>query len=106
MAIGQMDRRVVLKTYTESRDAYGQPIKTWSTLATVWAKVMTDSGGEGQDNKQEIARSRVLITIRYRSDIDEMTKVTYDSQDYDIINIKEIGRREYQELTTTLRDNQ
>jgi len=108
MAIGQLDRQIILANYTETADAVGYMSKSWTDAATVWAKVVTQSGTEGQDNQQEIARSRVMFTIRFRNDItiDESTRIEYKSDYYDIVSIKEIGREEYLELTATKRDNQ
>jgi hypothetical protein len=37
--IGHLRSRVVIQSYTESVNAFGERAKTWTTAATVWAKV-------------------------------------------------------------------
>lgn len=35
---GELDRRITIERATETRDEYNSPVRTWATLATVWAK--------------------------------------------------------------------
>lgn len=42
--IGQMTSRVTVQSRTMAADAYGQPVATWATVRTVWARVEFVSG--------------------------------------------------------------
>ena len=101
--VGAMDRRITLQTATETQDGYGEPVPTWSTLATVWASVRPERASEQFEGDQEHATRQTIFRIRYRSDVNEKTRISYGSQVYDITGIIEIGRREALDLTATVR---
>ena len=79
---GDLDRRIVIQSLTESIDDYGQAVQTFSTLATVWSKVEEKSGSEGEEGDQIKAVKGVNFTIRYRTGITEKMRVSYDSNTY------------------------
>jgi len=100
--IGDMDRRIVIRNYTEAQDGYGDVKLTFGTLATVWAKVEYSALKEAGIGEKETAVYRVDFTIRYRSDLDEAMQISYDSKTFDIENISEVGRKEYQVIRAKL----
>jgi SPP1 family predicted phage head-tail adaptor len=83
-------------------DAYGQPVESFSTLASVWAKIEYKSEVEKFENEQLRAVSSIDFTIRYRTDITEQMRISYDSNTYQITGIAEIGRGEGLKLKTKL----
>lgn len=101
--IGDLDRRVAIRTYATTENDFGEPIDTWSTLATVWARVdygVTARGFDDEDIEQgkETSFSGVEVCIRYRDDLTEKMKLRIDSEDYDIKNIAKMddrGRNRY-----------
>lgn len=99
---GQLDRRVTLQTRTTAANAYNEPVETWSDLMTVWAKVEYPISGSDEETEKglNIARRRVYFTIRHRTDIGFIERVTYDSGTYDIERIAELGRNDFLKLTT------
>jgi SPP1 family predicted phage head-tail adaptor len=103
MAIGNLDRRIVIQTSTVSRDAYGEAIPTWSTLRTVWAWIRPVAVSEGEKSNKITASDTVRFVVRYRSDYTEKMRIVYNSNTYEIKGIQEVGRREYQELTAERR---
>ena len=106
VGIGQLDRRITISSYTAAKDEYGQDVKTFSTLISCWAKVAVMGGSEGQQDQQELSIRNVEFIVRYYSSINESCRITYDSKVYDIVNISEIGRRNYLKIMATLRTNQ
>ena len=46
---GQLDRRITIQTFSEATDAFGQEVKTFSTLGSVWANVKERVGREGEE---------------------------------------------------------
>lgn len=101
MEIGKLDRRVVIRSYTETQDAYGESIKTFSDLATVWAKYVGLSGRENYNTDQRMASFDAKFIIRYRSNITPQHKIVFDGATYDIKAINMIGRKRYLEILAT-----
>lgn len=99
MQPGKMDRRVTFQEVTESRSASGQVTETWSDLCRVSAQVRFDRGAEGTEGSGEQARSTQLFRIRYRSDITNKHRLTYNDATYDILSVQELGRRDGLEIT-------
>ena len=99
MRIGQSDRRITVERYTTSTNAYGERVQTWSTLLTVWAELMKT--GEGMTERittsQDMPVQRLRFKIRSSSDsrgIKADDRVLYNSKDYNIQGIEEIGRND------------
>jgi len=100
MATGNLDRRITLANYTQTGDgSFGEVTKTYTTLATVWAWIRFKEGNERLFQTKETVSADCIFTIRYRTSITEKTRITYDSVNYDILHIAEVGRRKYLELT-------
>ena len=99
---GQLDRRITLQSRTVAADAYNEPVETWATLATVWAKVEYPVTGSDEATAENlnVASRRVDFTIRYRSDVGFIERVIYNSGTYDIERIAELGRDNHLKLTT------
>ena len=100
---GQMDRLIVIQRSTATRDTVGQEIVTWSTHATVWAHVTPIGGSELLKNQRDVAPLTSKFVIRYISTITEKDRISYDSRYWDILAIRELGRREGMELTAEVR---
>jgi SPP1 family predicted phage head-tail adaptor len=105
MTIGEMDREVVLKTKTTTKDDWNYDTVTFVTLATVWAKKIDRLAGELISENQLISRNRTDWIIRHRTDVIADMVLEYNSETYDITATKEIGRREFLLIHTELRDN-
>jgi len=61
---GVMRHVCVLKRATSSADDVGQPIKTWNTLETFWARVLSFPVGEQLIGEQTGAYMNYTITTR------------------------------------------
>lgn len=92
---GKLNRRITLQTLSATRNGIGQPVQSWSDLATVWAEVVTAGGGEGEGDNQRVARSTKQFRIRYRAGLSPReTRVVFDGETYDISAVDEEGLRE------------
>jgi len=98
MQAGTMDRRIVLQTATETRDDYGEPVPSWSTLATVWARYRALSGRERFVDDQIQATLEAEFVVRYRGDVTPKQRISWDSETWQIEAVLEEGRREYLRL--------
>mgnify|MGYP003674173691 CR=1 FL=1 len=98
--VGEMRNRVVLQTLGGSTDAGGGQSTSYSTATTVWAKVENLSGSESIFGDQLRATSNYRFTIRYYSALTEKYRLTFNSKNFNITQIRDIeeGRRKYQEI--------
>lgn len=93
-----MDRLVALQARVDTVAANGERTGAWQTYASVWADVREVTGREIIASGTEQAQKQVIFFLRYSSAITEQHRVSYSGDDYDIENIREIGRREGLEL--------
>ena len=108
MRTGPMNKRIVIQTPTESQNTYGEPISSWGTFATVWAEKKDKPGradaGEKFAEGTEYAFRYVAFYIHYRTGVKNKMRISYDSEYYDIVYIREIGNKEGLEIGTRLID--
>lgn len=90
---GQMDRRITIQNFSETTDNFGQEVKSFSTLASVWANVVEKVGREGEDGDMISATKKVEFIIRYRTDVDEEMRISYNSNIYKIQAIQSADAR-------------
>ena len=90
---GQLDRRITIQNFSETTDSFGQEVKSFSTLASVWANVVERVGREGEDGEMIAATKKVEFIIRYRTDVDEEMRISYNSNTYKIQAIQSADAR-------------
>lgn len=106
LSAGKMDRKIVLQRFTETRDTYNEPVKTWATLATRSASYEPLSDGERFRASETAANASARFVIRYSAavaDLDPKDRLTFEGSTYEIVNVKQIGRREGIEITAGAR---
>jgi len=102
---GQLDRRITIQSFTTTTDDFGEVVKSFTTLAEVWAKVEDKRGNEGEDGNQLVATKRVEFLIRYRSDINEQMRIQYNNETYKIEAILNAdSRKAFQKIVTRWAD--
>lgn len=104
--IGNLDRRITLKTAIVVRDDYGGESITYGNDFETWAKVEYSSGGtnESYENDKLTAFTRVIFTTRYKSGITKKDVIEYDSNTYEILAVTEISRRRFSRFVCELRE--
>ncbi len=98
MISGRLDRKITIQELTTTNDEYGEPVESWSDLATVWAEVKQQSAREMWESGK-VSEVEMMFRIRYRSGIDTTNRISYDGDTYDITGVREIGRRDGLEIT-------
>lgn len=104
--IGELDQTIIIQRFTSATDEYNAQTITWSTLATVKAKV-TDSQAGSREQYQSDQLTAVRTTtflIRYLSGVEEKMRILYDDRFYDIEYIGRPDRKRTLELRTVLLD--
>lgn len=96
MHFGKMDRRITIQEFTSARDAEGGVTKSWSTGTQVWAQVVYERGNESLQHEHVNASARVTFTIRQHGGVtpDRTMRVAFNSTNFNIEDIQEIGRGE------------
>lgn len=103
----RLDRRITLERFTYTTDSgSGEQVKTWSTLATVWAAKRDVSDSERVASAEVSAEIGTRFQIRWDSSwssLNPKDRVVYDGLIYDIVGVKELGRREGLEISAIAR---
>lgn len=110
MAIGagRLDRRITIQRFTETRDEYNEAVQLWATLATVWASYEPLSDGEAFRAGETMAEASARFVVRYSTTLADLTpkdRLTFDGGTWQVVRVKEIGRREGLEITTKSRSD-
>lgn len=106
MDAGRLDRRIVLKRRKSGSNGFGEPVDEWAVLSTVWANVAPVSDGERWRAGETLASKLCRFTIRWAarvSVLDPRDQIDYDGRTWDIQGVKEMGRREFLEITAAAR---
>ena len=97
--VGQMNNRVIIKSYTNSVDAGGGVTKVIDTMYTVWAKVENRTGSANYSEGQRSDNYDYKITIRaYNSkDVSTENVIGYGGKDLIINSVQVIneGKRDF-----------
>lgn len=91
--VGELDQRVTVKRQTLTSDGMGGSTTVDATVATLWAHARPKRGRElGAHDKVE-APALYTFVVRYRDDLLERDRITWNGQDYNIRAILTRGGR-------------
>lgn len=100
---GEMDERITLQTKTTIKDASGDRTHTWANTWTDWAKVVQKTGNEKFEATRLTDTADIEVWIRYRGTISkENNRFVYNSNQYDIFSVQEIGRKRWEKILAKL----
>lgn len=104
--IGDLCERVKVQTYSDTRDARGAVIATWTDLRTDFAALdyVLTGNDEAIEGNQIVVFQRVRLTLRYRTDLTEKMRFVYDidgtgEKIYDPMYHEVLGRRQFIRFT-------
>ncbi len=92
MNIGRLDRKIVIEEPTNATNSIGEYVSTWTTFHTCFAGVTRFGGVEKLEASKTTATNRVRFKIRFFAGIEEDMRVVYNSKNYIITEIQELGR--------------
>lgn len=84
---------IALQSRANTADGSGGYTTVWTTYATVGARLENVSGSERLHSQRLDAETTVKATIRYRSDITESDRVSFDGKVYQIRHIDNLEFR-------------
>ena len=90
---GQLDKRVKIQQATVARDAHGQPIETWSDLASVWASIEPLRGREFFAARQFQAETTHKLTGHWISGVLPTMRISHGSRTFGIEAVINVGER-------------
>lgn len=85
-SIGELNRRITIEKKTRAADGGGGSNSTWSTFATVWARVKPMGGREIISADGKSHRLTHKVTVRFRTDITTDMRVKYNGAVMDILS--------------------
>jgi SPP1 family predicted phage head-tail adaptor len=100
---GKLDRRLTIQRKAVTTSPSGEEIETWSDVAVVWGEARPVPGDEKFGDQQLIASSLMTFRIRWRTDLVVTDRISYWNKIWDILDIREIGRREGLEIDAKAR---
>jgi SPP1 family predicted phage head-tail adaptor len=106
MRVGDLDRRITIRRASFASNAFNESVATWSDIATVYAAARQVTDAE-QFRAQEIgAEVAARFTIRYSSEVADLgptDRLAFDGREYNITGVRELGRREWLEISAAAR---
>ena len=94
MRAGELDRDIELQRRVDSVSSSGEPEATWETISVEYASASWVQGSERFAASQALAEVDVEFRIRWRDGVSPVLRVLFQGTQYDILVVKEIGRRE------------
>jgi SPP1 family predicted phage head-tail adaptor len=94
---GTLNHRIIIQDSTETRDALGEPIKTWFTWATVWAEKRDLTGNALFTAMQVQEKIKTRFKIRWLRGLTAQMRIIWNGGDIYHIDgppIDPDGRRE------------
>ena len=83
----RLNRRFLIEEQSTTQDAAGQPVNTWTEVATVWADIRNKNGLEAIKADAPTSTVTASVRIRYRTDINAGMRGTYDGAVYNILAV-------------------
>ena len=103
MDAGALDRMVRIERPVTAQDSFGEPIVTWTLVATAHAEIVPMRASERFTSQQFLAEVDTRLRLRWRDDVDATMRVVFENTAYDIASVTEIGRREGTEIIARAR---
>ena len=89
MKAGSLRNLILLQTRDGGTDAAGQPVQTWTTLATVWADIRGANGmATIKAPLDGVEINWYSFRIRYRIDVDAAKRVVFNGQNFDVKQVR------------------
>lgn len=96
MSAGLLRNLVTIQSSTVTASSNGDMSqRTWAELAQVYARIIYEKASESSGDR-DATQGKATIKIRYRSDVTNKMRVTFDSRVFDIENNYDpTGRKQY-----------
>ena len=92
--VGQLRHPITLQGQGTTRDAGGGISSGWSDIATIYADIRPKTGKEVYTQGKGVGSVSHEITVRYRTDITNASRISYDSKLFNIRAIINVDERD------------
>ncbi len=87
VTIGELNRRIEVLEFVESRDDFGGVEQEWIVKGIVWAKIVPKTGTEQFENEQVKSEQKVKFFMRFFASMNEKNRIRYDNNLYEVISV-------------------
>lgn len=101
---GGLIHRVTIEAPTSDQNDYGEDIRAWAEVCTVWACVEELSGTEGLSAQQLHASATHKITMRYRPGISAKQRARFRERTLEIGHVEDFEHRHVALILTCTED--
>lgn len=98
MRAGKLDKRITIETYESGVDEWNQPVEGWVPLGVFRAEVVQSSTEEFFISRGTGEAQTILFRTRHIAGVKLSSRIVYAEQNFNILEIKEIGRRKGLEI--------
>lgn len=101
------DRRVTIQENIPSLDGAGQTIENWMSVTTAWMGIKPARGNEKFLAQQVVGKAVTTFRCRYVN-LDFITvkhRLVFDGKNWDIHDVREVGRQEGLEIDASARSD-
>ena len=89
MRAGNLKHKIIIQTYSETQNDFGEVTKSWDDFKTAYASIVPISAKEFfKDGVQAIATHK--IEIRYLKDIKPKMRVIFGTREFNITGVLDI----------------
>ncbi|WP_439374942.1 phage head closure protein [Bradyrhizobium sp. DASA03120] len=99
MKAADLDRVIQIQRRAAGLDLYGTPVETWALVATMRAQLLQHATDDKEGARGHTTDAVRIFRTRWLDGVSLENRVTYDGQQYQITQIKELGRRRGLDLT-------
>ncbi|MBP2611416.1 phage head closure protein [Agrobacterium pusense] len=92
MRSGKLDRTIKVQSFTSTVNEYGTPVQAWTDVATARAQIIQSSTEEFLTNGASDTTS-IIFRTRYFGPIVPKSRILFEGEEYNVREVKEIGRR-------------
>jgi len=85
--IADMDKQILLQKPTKVGNGMGGFTVTWSTVDTVWARIVPKSAKEIRESEKQTMEVSHTISIRFRRDLRSSWRIKYKLRYFTIASI-------------------
>lgn len=93
MRAGNLDRLIEIQRRTTGLDLYGTPVETWTTFATMRAQLLKNATDDREGARGHTTDATRTFRMYYFAPLSLNDRLLYESQQFEITGISEIGRR-------------
>lgn len=106
MDAGKLDRQITLQPRLLTKNDFNEDVETWPYGLTVWASYEPVKDGERLRAAEVAATITARFQIRWSPDVtglSETDRLSFDGRSFDVVGVKEIGRRDGLEISAAAR---